>query len=286
MKPPAFTEYTTCTSRLQKIGFTLWIYAAIQFVFSGMLSFPAGLLGLSLTWLILLGATVLSGAIALAAGLDSTGTRITGLRDKPRKGLSTYLQVLCMMYFFSMVSGIFFTIFGVNNDVMPQTYGLFEIVISFLTAGILGPILEELFFRGFVFGCLRRYGDVFAALISSLAFALLHLNFVQGVPVFFFGLLFCWAYRRTGSLWIPIALHITNNMIALLAGYAWWLGFLILAAAAVGFVLLLIRLPKAQRVLDDLQGQSSFFHLTGYAPAFWSFAAFSLIVSIVQVIWL
>lgn len=283
MVPPKFTEYEKCGSDLQKIGFTLWIYAAVQFVLGNFFSLPQLIFGLDMTWLTLFAATIVSGLVALLAGLDTTHTRISGLKTRPRKGFSTYLQALCLTYFSSMVFGLLFMLFGIDNDVLPQTYGISQMFLSIVTVGILGPIIEELFFRGFVYGCLRKYGGVFAAIMSSLAFSMLHLNFVQGIPVFFFGLVFCWAYRRTASLWIPIALHITNNMVALIAGYAWWLGFVILALALAGFIILLVRLPKVAAYVQDISLDKPFFQTVEAAPAFWSFAIFFVLFSLVQV---
>lgn len=283
MVPPKFTVYEKCGIDLQKIGFTLWIYAAVQFVLGNFFSLPQLIFGLDMTWLTLFLATIVSGLVALLAGLDSTRTRIHGLKAVPCKGFSTYLQALCVTYFCSMVFGLLFTVFGVDNDVLPQTYGIGEMLLSFITVGILGPIIEELFFRGFVFGCLRKYGSVFAAIMSSLAFSMLHLNFVQGLPVFFFGLVFCWAYRRTDSLWIPIALHITNNMVALIAGYAWWLGFVILAVALAGFIILLVRLPRIAAYVQEISLDKPFFQTVESAPAFWGFGIFFILFSVVQV---
>ena len=73
---------------------------------------------------------------------------------------------------------------------------------------VVGPIFEELMFRAWLFGGLRkRLGDVKAAVISSTIFALIHGD-LPGMPALFvLGLVFCWVYRRSGSTIASIIVH-------------------------------------------------------------------------------
>lgn len=88
-------------------------------------------------------------------------------------------------------------------------YGL----IAFIA--VLGPIHEEIFFRGFLFSFTERYyGIKTAYLVSAVLFALIHLN-PSALPVYFiYGLAFAWGHRVSGSLWVPIIAHIGINSIA------------------------------------------------------------------------
>ena len=77
---------------------------------------------------------------------------------------------------------------------------------------LVGPIAEELFFRGLVYGWLRaRIGVVRGLGVSALLFAALHGNAVVFFPIFFLGVLFGWIYEQTGSLVAPIAVHVFHN---------------------------------------------------------------------------
>ena len=79
---------------------------------------------------------------------------------------------------------------------------------------LVAPLAEETFFRGFVFGGLRRYGLFWAALASALLFSVPHIN--QGgavVPFVPVGMLFAWSYSRTGSLWTAIYAHFWFNLV-------------------------------------------------------------------------
>jgi membrane protease YdiL (CAAX protease family) len=89
---------------------------------------------------------------------------------------------------------------------------------QFLLIVIAAPLAEEICFRGFLFGGLRkRLPMIPAALAGGLFFGLLH--FTTGwsaVPVLvFLGVMFAVVYEKTGSLWPPVILHAVNNGLAL-----------------------------------------------------------------------
>ena len=57
-----------------------------------------------------------------------------------------------------------------------------EIVLFFLVAGMIGPVAEEIFFRGIIYGFFRRWGVLAALILSSVMFVLAHLA-TTGIPV-------------------------------------------------------------------------------------------------------
>ena len=77
---------------------------------------------------------------------------------------------------------------------------------------IMAPIVEEIFFRGFLFqGFRQRYGWVAGALISSVVFAIGHLDPVALFPTFILGILLAYMYHRSNSVWPGIILHFLVN---------------------------------------------------------------------------
>jgi membrane protease YdiL (CAAX protease family) len=90
---------------------------------------------------------------------------------------------------------------------------------------------EELFYRGYVYGVLRRrIGPLQAALVSSAFFAVRHaaqLALVKPYPAaaalswvflsFAVGLVLAWLYDRSASLWPPVLMHYFFNFIPLIA---------------------------------------------------------------------
>ena len=89
-------------------------------------------------------------------------------------------------------------------------------LLNITVIGILGPAVEELFFRGFLLAALvNPLGPVRAAAVGSAIFAAAHLNLAVMVPFFASGLLLSWLYLTTRSLWPPIAAHAAQNLLAL-----------------------------------------------------------------------
>jgi membrane protease YdiL (CAAX protease family) len=87
-----------------------------------------------------------------------------------------------------------------------------------LAVGILGPIAEELIFRGVLFGRLAATRMPMAAVIAviALGWAVLHYSYSGGVIALIFvgGLLLGAARWRTGSVVVPILMHIAWNLYA------------------------------------------------------------------------
>ena len=75
----------------------------------------------------------------------------------------------------------------------------------------LGPLCEELLFRGLLAGRLARYGQAPGAFVSALLFGLYHANLEQFFYAFLLGLLLAYVYYRTGLLRVSVALHMVLN---------------------------------------------------------------------------
>lgn len=82
---------------------------------------------------------------------------------------------------------------------------------NYVLVTAVGPIVEELTFRGLGFTLLQRYGDVVAVLVVGIAFGLVH-GLVGGLPILVaFGLGLAYLRSRTRSLYPPILLHAAFN---------------------------------------------------------------------------
>lgn len=83
--------------------------------------------------------------------------------------------------------------------------------LVFLFAVILGPLVEEVMFRGLILRRLLPFGEGFAILASALLFGLFHGNLSQFIYAFLLGTLFGFLHCRTGKLWHTILLHAAVN---------------------------------------------------------------------------
>lgn len=84
-------------------------------------------------------------------------------------------------------------------------------------AVVLAAVFEELIFRGIIFPVLVKRMPVRpAAFLLSLGFALMHANLLAFFPLLLVSLCLCYAYWRTGSLWVNIGMHMLFNGINLI----------------------------------------------------------------------
>lgn len=86
------------------------------------------------------------------------------------------------------------------------------VALTVVLACIIGPVAEEVFFRGVVFATLRRSTSrTVAMLVSSALFAAMHTNLIAFVPILALGCVLAHLYERSGSLAGPIAVHMVHN---------------------------------------------------------------------------
>lgn len=106
---------------------------------------------------------------------------------------------------------------GVMADYIEQA-GAFSATAGYgwliLGVGILAPVCEELLFRGIIQGELRRAIPEWLAVVFQAAlFAAFHIQPVQVLYVLLPALALGAAYAVTRSLWVPILMHITFNLL-------------------------------------------------------------------------
>lgn len=96
-------------------------------------------------------------------------------------------------------------------DLGPETTML-QYILIFGSIAIVAPVVEEIIFRGIMIERLgAKYSYKHAVIISSIIFGILH---VSPVGAFMIGLVLSLVYLKTGSLMVPILIHIANNAIA------------------------------------------------------------------------
>jgi membrane protease YdiL (CAAX protease family) len=79
-------------------------------------------------------------------------------------------------------------------------------------AVLVGPVIEELFFRGALWNSFRsKYNFWQSAVLVSFFFALIHFDFTQGISSFLLSLILCLIVERTKSVWPCIVAHIGSS---------------------------------------------------------------------------
>lgn len=87
-----------------------------------------------------------------------------------------------------------------------------KVPLSMMVAAIIGPILEEIVFRKIIFGVLyEKMNFFFAALISSVIFALAHFEPEHVILYSAMGFTFAFLYVKTKRILVPIFAHVAMN---------------------------------------------------------------------------
>lgn len=150
---------------------------------------------------------------------DSVGFRRF---DGPR-ALGVGCLALLGTFTFNAIWAVFLGLFSLRAqpDMLPAFGGGIEgLSQALLVGGLVAPIAEEAFFRGYLFAGLRHhFGRAPAYLLSAALFALAHILPTSWPPIFVLGLLFAVLYEQTGSIWPAVIMHGSINALAFVASY-------------------------------------------------------------------
>jgi membrane protease YdiL (CAAX protease family) len=121
-------------------------------------------------------------------------------------GVTVYLAGRLMPWFDGMQTQ------QVGFDNLTQQY---EFMLAFITLVVIAPIAEEMLFRGYLYGKLRKTIPVWGAiLITSVLFGVVHGQWNVGIDVFVLSVMACILREVTGSIWAGILLHMIKNGLA------------------------------------------------------------------------
>ncbi len=200
------------------------VFAVLQALIGALLSVVL------LPWAALLAAFALAGAIVLlgalrllrrrkvvalgrALGWTADGGRGRAIAVGAALGMATALAAIAYLAMLPAAPEAAGPLAGVDRDLL----------IAFLVLSVaIAPLVEELLFRGILYGALRRSLRPGLAIPASAAlFAILHPPL--GAPaVFLLGIAAAWARERTGRIAAAIATHTAyNGVIAISAALSW-----------------------------------------------------------------
>ncbi len=91
-----------------------------------------------------------------------------------------------------------------------------ELIQAFILLVVVAPVVEEIIFRGYLYGEIRRRGVSFwlTTLIVSVLFGVAHMQWNVGISIFVLSIVMCVAREKTHSIWPSILMHMLKNGIA------------------------------------------------------------------------
>lgn len=112
-------------------------------------------------------------------------------------------------------------IYQIDSEYMDQFSEIIYsggIIVELLSIVVLGPVVEELCFRGLIYRRMRERCPVkLSMFFSALIFALFHGNLVQGIYAFILGMFMAFVYERFKNVIAPILFHVGANLFSVIA---------------------------------------------------------------------
>lgn len=181
-------------------------------------------------WYVLFAEGLMFGALAWFIKWRGATLRSIGWRSLKGKDIA-YMFIGFLIYFVASAIVLHLAsslVPDLNVDQQQDTgfqnaTGALNLWLTFVSLVVLPPLVEESVFRGFVFGGLKnKLPVVWAAIGTSLLFAVAHLQFGSGKPLlwvaaldtFTLSLVLCWLRQKTGGLWAGILVHALKNGLA------------------------------------------------------------------------
>jgi len=102
---------------------------------------------------------------------------------------------------------------GASENYIQSINGLLDMTPQMIfSVCLLAPILEELIFRGLVYGVASRFMPIiFANIIQALLFGIYHRNLVQGIYAFILGMFIGYLMNLAGGLLYTVIFHASLN---------------------------------------------------------------------------
>ncbi len=111
------------------------------------------------------------------------------------------------------------TMFNLSNALNMYEYDLSTVPLIYqvLCSGILGPILEELLFRGIVYNKLKEITTSMKAIVlCSVFFGMIHFNIINAIYAFGISFMLIYLYEKYKTLKAPIIMHMVLNTTTIL----------------------------------------------------------------------
>ncbi len=214
-----------------------WILASFALSFVMAMAQDYGWLTMSKNVILLLHTTImdlLGVVVILAVIYRASGTwRDLGFRMRLGEfwreagaGLMGYICVLPVFFVVLILLVVLAKLAGYEPPAHPLVEIFIEeevrapwvIIYSVILGSVLGPVIEEIFFRGFAYSLLKaKWGRSWAMITTSLFFAFIHQNEFAFLPIFVLGMGLAWLYELRGNLVAPIFMHVAHN--CLFMGY-------------------------------------------------------------------
>lgn len=186
----------------------------------------------------------------------------------PRVFLNAFVIVIGIQPIFQLIGqGVESLFMGFNYELTFTTFdsssrGSFFIMFNLV---IVGPIIEELIFRGLLLRSLAQYGRNFAIVTTSILFGMYHASLIENGYAFAVGIVLAYITLRYSLKW-AIIIHCGNNMLMMLIAFLsvpYQLNYMFFGVFFVwGIIILIIKRKKIMKYFDKGRSKKNAYKYT------------------------
>lgn len=160
------------------------------------------------------------GAFFIGSKLMKKGEFLNNIPYNPPKNKTKALLLIlvgfggCLLAnYITVFLRAFFEGLGIYSDytALQDPSSTFDVIMIFISSSFIPPLIEEFALRGVIMQSLRKYGNLFAIVVSAFVFGVFHGNAVQMPFAFLCGLVIGYAVIATESLWTGVIIHALMN---------------------------------------------------------------------------
>ncbi|MFC1631725.1 lysostaphin resistance A-like protein [Candidatus Omnitrophota bacterium] len=208
------------------LGYLLNIFEA-HFLFNAAADHPLAnlfpMLNTGFLDLVILGFIIYFVKVRYKQSLATIGLKTKGLARNILLAMLSYIAFLPVLFVILVLVVILSALFNYHPPqqevlkVFLQQRSIWVLCYTTIMVVFLGPVVEEVFFRGFAYNAIKRkIGKTSAMLLTAAIFAGLHANLIGFLPIMALGFLLVYMYEKTGSLVSSITIHILHNGVMVL----------------------------------------------------------------------
>ncbi len=222
MQPPVFDKFQNEDRDFKSIGKSLWVYFAVMLI----ITMPFSYIDNGLSAII----SIITILVTIFYCKRKTKIQLPGFIYNLNCSVKELGKYFVLMTGLSMVAILFIGIVSavftmITNLDIPQADFTFDFSslsgwLFLFYVCLIGPIFEEVLFRGVILRTLNKYNRYFAIIASALIFGLFHLYLEQGAHAFVLGLVLAYVSLKTDSLMTCILLHIFHNTITTFSSFS------------------------------------------------------------------
>ena len=207
-------------------GFILYVVSLVLLIYlGGYLQLKYKMAGIIMTQGIFLTVVGLFTFYIKSNPVELFNLRMPRILDVLKSLILYALSYIVIMLIMNMLLKVFPDSSKIVEGLNDALYIKGNIVLNVILIAGTPAICEELLFRGFIFSSLKNIKTnnedskkpiVFAILVSSLMFGIMHMNFIRIIPTTILGMVFAYSMYKSKSIFVPMLLHFINNSISVI----------------------------------------------------------------------